>query len=113
MSDAYEDKLHVESIKKHCHPQSINPQTMIALEVMVGQATEIRDKSLAAKLTQTFLDESYAGLSKRSMDDSYFESEKSFMRALFLETMARAQEYRVDMHSEHNLSRNDRDDKGR
>ena len=84
---------------------------MIALEIMVGQQTEVKDRTVVAALTKGFLEQAYEGLSGRRMDDYCFESDRHFTRAMFLETMARAQEYLVDMHSQHNLSRDDREDK--
>ena len=113
MTDANDDRMHVEGIKSRCNPGKFNDQTMQVLTAMVEQATEVRDQSAVRQLTSNLLDESYKGLARRDMDDRCYESDRHFMRALVLETMARAQEYCINVQTENKLSRNDGEDRAR
>lgn len=103
MGDANEERMHVEGIKGRCNPSRFNEQTMMVLCAMVEKETGVREPSLVRELTGRFLQEAYAGLAGRGMDDRCFDSDERFMRALVLETMARAQEYDVSAQIETQL----------
>lgn len=104
-----EERMHVNGIKDRCNPRKMGDQTMIVLRAMVEQATQVHDQSAVRELTDRFIGETYEGLAARPMDDRIFESDRHFMRALTMETMARAQEYSIDVQIDRNLSGPDRD----